>query len=1004
MLRALWLSMVLICGSWIVSQVPAADPPQDTPDKDFSAELPKIPGKSPADSLKAMRLKTGFHAEIVAAEPLIRSPMGMDFDEFGRAFVVELPEYNQYGSQKPHGKGSIKLLEDTDGDGQYDKATPFVEDLNYPTGVACWDGGILVGAAPDIFFCKDTNGDGKADVRRKLFTGFGQDKAGEGMLNSFRWRFDNQFHIPTGLDGGEIVPVADPAVPGTAEVKPINVRGQHLLLEPRGMALTATSGGGQHGMSLDDWNLRGFVCGNSEPVHLIMYDGRYLARNPYLQAPAAAINIAPDGKFTKLMRISGLEPWRVLRTRLRSKGVIPGSDEGGAPSGFFTGATGITVYRGDAWPAEYRGQVFVGEVANNLVYRAQLKPAGVGLTAHRADPEAEFLASTDNWFRPVQFANAPDGTLYVIDMYRELIEGAAFLAPQILKHMDVSAGIDKGRIYRIAPDGFKSRPTPRLGDLPTVELVKLFEHPNAWHRDTASRLIYQRQDRAAVAPLKVLAETSTSPLTRIMSLYSLQGLSALEPSLVVNVLKATDPQAREHALKLSESFVDQPDVREAVPSLADDAELRVRYQAAFTLGAFSGEVATRALARLAVRDGADSWMQMAILSSIGNRRGEFLATLLRDREELKGAHVRSLLGTVASQIGSANAKNDLAIFLQQLETLSTDAADKALAAELIKNLVSKQPSIRELLSGAAGGKAKELIAAMVRDAQAVARNAEKAPADRAAAVRTLATAPFADNKELFAELLQSRQPQPVQAAALETLARFDSPEVPPLIVEVWSSQTPQLRSTSVETLFSRPQWISLFLDAVEKELIARADLDPARISLLQKHQEETIRTRATKLFAGAGLARRQEVVDAYQKVLELKGDVDRGRTLFRKTCAACHKLEGFGESIGADLNAIRDRGNAAVLLNVLDPNREVKPQFLSYVVVLDSGRTVTGMIAAETANSLTLRRADNTTETILRVNIEELKSTGISFMPEGLEKQIDVPAMADILAYLNSIK
>lgn len=1003
MLRAAGLLTLLSCALLVVSLLPAADPAKSAADKDFAAELPKIPSRSPEESLKSMKLKAGFHAEIVAAEPLIRSPMGMDFDEYGRAFVVELPEYNQYGSQKPHGKGGIKMLTDTDGDGKYDKATAYVENLNYPTAVACWDGGILVGAAPDILFCKDTDGDGKSDVCRKLFTGFGQDKAGEGMLNSFRWRFDNHFHIPTGLDGGDIVPVVENPPAGTAAAKAVSARGQHLLLEPRSMSIVATSGGGQHGMSLDDWNQRGFVCGNSEPVHLVMYDGRYLARNPYLQAPAAAINIAPDGKFTKLMRISPLEPWRVLRTRLRSTGAIPGSDEGGSPSGFFTGATGITVYRGDAWPAEYRGQVFVGEVANNLVYRARLEPNGVGLTAHRADPDAEFLASTDNWFRPVQFANAPDGTLYVLDMYRELIEGAAFLAPQILKHMDPSAGADQGRIYRIAPDGFQFKAIPRLGDLPTVELVKLYEHPNGWHRDTASRLIYHRQDRSAIPALNDLARTSASPLARIMALYSLQGLGALEPSALL-AAKPTDPRAREHILKIAESFADHAEIRDAIPAYADDADLRVRYQAAFTLGAFKGAEVTAALGKLAARDGANPWVQMAILSSIGERRGEFLATLLKDSAVRKLPHVRAILGVVASQIGAANFQNDIALFLQQLDTLADADSDKALAAELVKQLVSKQPAINALLSGNAGGKAKEIMAAMIRDAQGLARDEAKMPADRAAAVRTLATAPFAENQELFAELLQSRQPQPVQQAALETLARFDVPAVPQLILEVWPSQTPQLRATSVETLFTRPKWIAAFLDAIEKMSIARADLDPARIALLQKHQDADIRNRATKLFAGATLARRQEVVDAYQKALEIKGDVDRGRALFRKTCAACHKVEGFGESIGADLNAIKDRGTAAVLLNILDPNREVKPQFISYVVVLDSGRSLTGMIAAETANSLTLRRADNTTETVLRVNIEELKSTGISFMPEGLEKQIDVPAMADILAYLNSIK
>ena len=277
---------VLLCWSVLLGTALTQDKSQDAADKDYSAELPRIASKSPEDSVKAMKLKAGFHAEIVAAEPLIRSPMAMDFDEFGRAFVVELPEYNQYGSAKPHGKGAIKLLEDTNGDGRFDKATVYVDDLNYPTAVACWDGGILVGVAPDILFCKDTDGDGKADIRKKLFTGFGMDKAGEGMLNSIRWRIDNRFHIPTGLDGGEVLAIGEPEgvsprttpnalaanSPGAdaarlAKDRVINVRGQHLLLEPRGMTLTATSGGGQHGMSLDDWSQRAFVCGWPASMH-----------------------------------------------------------------------------------------------------------------------------------------------------------------------------------------------------------------------------------------------------------------------------------------------------------------------------------------------------------------------------------------------------------------------------------------------------------------------------------------------------------------------------------------------------------------------------------------------------------------------------------------------------------------------------------------------------------------------------------------------------------------
>jgi putative membrane-bound dehydrogenase-like protein len=215
-------------------------------------------------------------------------------------------------------------------------------------------------------------------------------------------------------------------------------------------------------MSMDDWG-RTFVCTSHDPVFLIMYDGRYLARNPFLEAPAAALRIAPGGYNTKVSRISPNEPWRVVRTRMRTTGIeLPHPTEGAEPSGYFSAATGVTVYLGDAWPADYRGNVFVGEVANNLIYRARLVPNGVGLTALRADPKAEFLASTDIWFRPVQFANGPDGTLYVLDMYRYLIEATDTIPPSIVKHLDVGAGFDKGRCTASCPRVSDGGHGPRL--------------------------------------------------------------------------------------------------------------------------------------------------------------------------------------------------------------------------------------------------------------------------------------------------------------------------------------------------------------------------------------------------------------------------------------------------------------------------------------------------------------------------------------------------------------
>jgi putative membrane-bound dehydrogenase-like protein len=860
--------------------------------------------------------------------------------------------------------------------------------LDSPVAVACWDGGVFVGIVPDLWYMKDSDGDGKADVKKKVLTGFERDKAGEAMLNSFRWGPDNRFHIATGLAGGNLKSADKP------DAKPVLVRRQNIRFDPRTGAFEPTSGGGQHGLTLDDWG-DAFVCDNSNPIEHLTYDARYLSRNPFVIAPPPIADINAAGRYPNLKRISPPEPWREARTRLRKDKLVPGSDEGGQPFGFFTGSTGVTVYRGDAFPEEYRGNIFVGEIANNLVYRAKLEQKGLGWSAVRAEKDREFVASKDVQFRPVQFANAPDGTLYIVDMYRELIEGAAFLPPQVLKHVDVAGGMNRGRIWRVVPDGFKQRKPPQLGELKTTELVALLEHPNGWHRDTAARLIYQRQDDAAAKPLWLL-RSSDAPEARMHALHALHGLGLLRSPDIIAALKDNDPRVREHALRLSEGFGLSAGLANCFEQIVDDPSERVRFQFAFTLGKFGLE---KHLIHLARTDGGDPLFRFAILCSLSEKGGVVFAELVKDEAFRRKPEGKAFLIALVAQIAAAN--RDAGSIIQAIAIVPV--TEKAFARDLVQAFLSRLPAAARA-KFSAGADASKLLAELIADARKAAADEKVAPEVRAAAIRSLNIATFADVKSILESSLGVRQPVPVQVAALQTLASFDSPEAPGLVLAAWPGMSPQIRQTAIETLLARSAGVAAFLDAVEKGTVRPTDLDPARVKLLQQSPDEKIRARAAKMLTGTQPSKRADVLMKYQKALELKGDAAKGKALFKNSCASCHKLEGVGEAVGPDLAAIKQRGLESVLTNILDPNREVLPQYYTYLLTTDDDVTITGLIAAETANTVGIRKADGTSATIQRVNIASLKSSGLSAMPEGLEEKLDLQAMADLLAYLNSLK
>ena len=636
-------------------------------------DLPRVPPVEKTNTLQTFQIKKGFAMQLAAAEPLTVDPIEICFDENGRMFVVEMRDYSELRDVTPH-LGQIRLLTDTNADGVFDTMTVYADDLPWPTGVLCYDGGIFVAATSDILYFKDTDGDGKADVRKVVFTGYGAGKEKlnvQALVNCLRWGLDNRIHGQTAGNGGSV------KRPGAADDTALQLQGRDFNFDPRALDLRAENGGGQYGMCFDDHG-RKFSCSNSRHIMTFMYDAKYAGRNPFYHLPPALVDIPVDGPAAEVFRTSPEEAWRVIRTQWRVTGVSPGIVEGGGrASGYFTGATGITIYRGDAWPEEYVGDAFTADIGSNLIHHKKVRAHGVELLAERPPDEqkVEFLTSTDLWFRPAQMANAPDGCLYVCDMYREVIEHPWSLPENIKKLLDLNSGNDRGRIYRIAPENFAPRPLPRLGPATTRELVATLEHKNAWHRETAARLLFERQDQTAVAPLENLIRKSPWALARMHALYVLSGLRALSPAHLSMALDDESPVVREHAIKLSEKFTATADDKlwSQLRQLRNDPDALVRYQLAFTLGEFNRPGKIEGLATIAERDLDSPWTRAAILSSLADGAGEMFAVLSGDSRvcEAKAGQefLRELVSLVAAKNRSAEVA-DVAKFISKTDDLA----------------------------------------------------------------------------------------------------------------------------------------------------------------------------------------------------------------------------------------------------------------------------------------------------------------------------------------------
>jgi putative membrane-bound dehydrogenase-like protein len=983
-------------------------------EKELAEQMPRIPPKSPAEALASFKLEHGFGMQLVACEPDVTDPIDAAFDEQGRMFVVEMNDYpflpdqrvQKYKDQRPETWGRIRLLTDTDNDGRMDKSVVFADGLRWPQSVCCSKGGVYVIAPPNLYFLKDTNGDDVADQKEIICSGFNSTNV-QALSNGLEWGRDNAIYFSSGIAGGELTVPAR----GTKPEYKFTPGRRDLRLDPASNELTMVGGGMQFGHTIDDWGDR-YICSNSNHIVHVTWPLHYLERNPLLVVPDMTRSIAKEGAAALVFRTSSAEPWRLVRTARRAadpemRKKLPPTEL--VPIGFFTSATGVTVYRGGAYPPEFQGDVFIGDVGGNLIHRKKLAPDGISYIATRADKDVEFLTSTDNWFRPANFVNAPDGTLYVLDMYRETIEHPASIPDDIKALVDLESGYDKGRIWRLVPPGYKRTPPPNLGRASTAELVEYLKSPHGWIRDTAQRLIVEKKDRSSEPRLRELllskqvadAANSNLPQTRLQALWTLYGLKALQANDVSQALLDPDPHVREHALRIAPTLIaNAPELAKSVISLGNDPSLRVRWQLAFTLGELSPELAVAGLKNIAHEAASNADLRTAWLSSIHSQMGTIAVELLSGPTQ----PVIPLLEQLARLIGSSADPKDSIRVLESVvqETIPNTTRTPVLLA-LGEGLRRRGTTIAKILLDSKLAATNESLTKIFEKATITAMDGTALDSDRLAAVTLLALGNTGLAERTLPELLSVQTPPELQQAAIKSLAAHGTPSAIHSMLEPWKGFGPGTRREVVDNLVQSAAGALALINAVEIAAIRPGEIERDKRQLLLNHPQAAVREAAKRVLADPP-SNRKQVVANYQPALQLTGDPQRGRMLYSKTCIQCHREGINGHLVGPDFVSVRNKSPDDLLVAILDPNREAQPNFQSYTAVTKQGKIYTGIISAETAASVTLKRSEAKEDVVLRDTLDELVSTGLSLMPEGLEKDLDQQQLADLIAWIKAIQ
>ncbi len=974
---------------------------------------------STEEIISTFQIEEGFQIEIVASEPLISDPVDMEIDENGRMYVLEMHGY----PIDVKGSSVVKILTDLDGDGVMDKSKIFFEGLIVPTGIMLWKNGILVMDPPNVLYLEDSNGDDVADKKEIILSGYALSNPQHNVNNPI-YGLDNWIYLAddgtvnskgySDLFGDKGEEVHFPGHPGAPKL-PRNANGLNTRFNPDKLSLEMLSSNSQFGHTFDKW---GHHFGTSNAAHLFheVMGANYLLRNQNLVMSSARQYVPDYGIGFEIFPITQ-NPEHQLLTDV----------------GAITSSCGVTWYLGDLFPEIYQSVTFIAEPTHNLVHTDIVYDKGATFGSKRQFQNKEFLASTDGWFRPVNFYNGPYGELYMVDFYRKIIEHPEWLSEEVINSGDLSAGSDQGRIFRIVYKGYNyedkaiNEKMP-ISDFTDEQLIAQLKNPNIWWRRYAQRIIVDRQQKSIVPIVKNFINETNSSIGFVHGLWTLEGLHEFDESLLIMAFEHPEVGVRENAIKIAElhrkEFAELEDI---LISMVNDLNPKVRFQILCTLGYYESDKSQKAREQLLFKDIEDTWTQIAALSA--SYQDEL--SLIKEASAIIGATSTQEMKTFFKNLGKIIGKQNNATMINKFfEIILADRShqnswwqaasidglsqtvDNDLEFSLNKSaIISLEDLFAENTDSDLRSKSLKLLHTMghfknnktlAKKAHSIAFDKNLNPDFRSDAVKVLSWSSTEDDLSLFQKLLDYTQPIQVQKTAIWALGETKGIASCSIMIEQWKTFVPEVRDEAVKIFMVSDERQELLLEAVQSSKIQQSSIGWPRTVNLLNSKNDSIRKFARSILQGNQTSADAVWLD-YQATLSLKGNIKNGHSIFKQSCAMCHQISGKdGTKYGPDLSGIRNRNKAGIMIDVIKPNKSIADGYELWMVKEKNNDLQSGIILQEGVNSITLRNILGEENVILRDDIESISASEYSAMPEGLHNQINHQDMSDLLEYLKN--